>query len=196
MSMSMSKSQSKSQRKNAWRARRREALRMEQCTSIASTDIATTNASADIATSSEKNVMTTWALAVIKWYCSLWQWSKTTPHMTRHKQRRFKSLFFFSSNYKGIFDQWFKLGRFCYSIAGIHKNTTDGYGIFKETNRVVYDFMDPTLGRYVLTASGSFYRLMDHNYKGTKEEFSVEQEKRSDFIQFVFLHGSPPRKPV
>lgn len=186
---------SKSQRKNAWRARRREALRNESdnCPALVKEEHVRPE-KVEVLKNADSKAMTAWALAVIQWYCSLWEWSKATPHMTRHKQRRFDSLFL-TGNYKGIFDQWFKSGRFCYSIAGMHKDTIGGHGVFKETNRVIYDFVDPTLGRYVWTASGSFYRLIDHNWKGSKEEFSVEQEKRSDYMQFVFLHGAPPRKP-
>lgn len=185
---------SKSQRKNAWRSRRREALRNDSKVSQVALPTVIEEGQSEVAADDPSPVMTAWALAVIQWYCSLWEWSKATPHMTKHKQQRFNSLFL-HGNYKGIFDQWLKSGRFCYSIAGMHKDTIHGHGVFKETNRVVYDFVDPTLGRYVLTASGSFYSLMHHNYRGTKEEFTVEQEKRSDFMQFVFLHGAPPPKP-
>ena len=187
-----------SQRKNAWRSRRREALRNgagKDRPPISANQACKLDAEAEIV----RARMTKWALAVIQYYCTLWDFAKITPLMTRHKHNRLKDLIGLG-NYRGIFDNWIKAGgHICYYIDGVHKDHLIAHGTRKETSMVQYDFFDtaygPT-GRYVLTNSGSFYHLHNHTYNGTPEEFSIEQEKKHNLMQFRILYGVPPRRPT
>lgn len=116
--------------------------------------------------------------------------------MTTHKQKLLKDSLMIG-NYKGIFDHWTKAnGHIRYNIEGHHKDFLDARGVWKRTTFIKYDFCDETLGRYVLTTSGSLYRLEKHLTKGTPEEFSIAQEKASDMITFRVLNGPCPRRPV
>lgn len=188
---------SKAQKKNAWRARRREAIRngTEAKPCIVKHDV--TAESVQFSKSVGRNELIEWALAVIQYYCMLWEFAKASPLMTTHKQKIFKDLF--TSHdicTKGIFDKWTKAnGHFCYNIRGYYKNSWFAHGLLKETSMVKYDFCDETHGRHVLTMSGSLYILHDHCTKGTPEEFSIAQEKRSDLIKFRVVHGPSPRRP-
>jgi len=193
--------QTKSQRKNAWRSRRREALRHEEATWPLASTRQPRKQDADSrekAHTSDKQAQVLWALAVIKYYYNLWDFAKSTPLMTKHKYNRLNHLMLFG-NYRGIFENWIKAGGYIsYYIQGLHKEHLTAYGINKSTNTVAYDFFDPTYGspgRYVLTNSGSFYHLRNHMHKGTSDEFSIEQEKKYSLIQFRIIYGPPPLRP-
>ena len=139
-----------------------------------------------------------WALAVIQYYCNLWDFAKRTPLMTKDKYNRLKHLMLFG-NYRGIFEDWIKAGGdICYYIEGLHKEYLTAYGTVKSTSMVAYDFFDPSYGppgRYVLTKSGSFYHLRNHKHDGQPEEFSIEHEKKYSLIQFRIIYGVPPLRP-
>lgn len=190
---------SKAQKKNAWRTRRRESLRnsAEDRSCIVKHDSDLNAETCRFKQSVDKKKLIAWALSVIQYYCILWQYAKASPLVTRHKQKLFKNLFLFG-NHKGIFDNWTKSsGHICYNIEGYHKHFLSANGTWKQTSIVKYDFCDcdETLGRYVLTISGSLYALRDHRTKGTPEEFSVAQEKKTDLIKFRVVHGLCPRRP-
>ena len=185
-----------SRRKNAWRTRRREAIRNgaeAQPSCIVENDLAVE--SSRFSKSVDRNELIAWALSVIQYYCMLWEFAKASPLMTTHKRKLFKDLFTLG-NYSGIFDKWTKAnGYICYNIEGYHKDFLSAHGTWRGTSTVKYDFCDEILGRHVLTMSGSLYSLQDHSTKGTPDEFSIAQEKRSDLIKFRVVHGPCPRRP-
>ena len=193
--------QTKSQRKNAWRSRRRTALRNEKESCCKGGTVQQKEPDANRmkeARRSDVQAQVSWALAVIQYYCMLWDFAKITPLMTKHKYNRLNNLMLFGK-YCGIFEDWTKAGgHICYYIEGLHKEYLTAYGFEKSTSLVEYDFFDPAYGlpgRYVLTKSGSFYHLRNHVHDGTQDEFSIEYEKNHCLMQFRMIHGPPPPRP-
>ena len=138
-----------------------------------------------------------WALDVIQYYVSLWDFAKVTPLVTIHKKKLFSHLMS-SDSYGGIITDWIKAdGYIDYRIEGILKKTIDANGRLVHTSSVTYEFYDESYGigsRSVQTADGTYYML--HEHYSRDKNISVSLEKKLDLIKFRVIYGVPPIRPV
>jgi len=163
----------KAQKKNAARTRRRERRAPEREQQV-------------IQKQREK-----WALAVIQWYCQLWTFLKATAWMNPHKKAKLVALV--RKGWDGEFDNWCKAdGYVWFRISGNLRRTTEPTrSYYLSSSGVEYEFYDQNMGHFVLTTSGSFYKLGKRAMIDDKE-ILLESDKKSDIVMFHFLNGRPP----
>jgi hypothetical protein len=160
----------KSQNKNAWRSRRRAALREERSVNE------TPNALATVRVENMRCLQSR-AIRVISKYVSWWMFCKATPFMNAHKRTRLRELLAHTP-IRGKIESWVKAnGYFYLSIEGVLE------GKRVETSSVLYDLVDELSDRrFVLTSSQSFYELGTSGWND--EPLSSAKEKENELQLF------------
>ena len=125
------------------------------------------------------------ACSVIEWHVAWWHHVKSTPFMNSHKMKLLDKLLseHLILKSKSIIYNWCKTRGFLYSIIGeLGKRCV-------ETSPVKYQFVRGN-EVYVLTRSGTFYKLQDHHC----DLHDIQQEKRMTKIRYLIIEPRP--KPL
>lgn len=159
------------QRKNAYKARRRAAVAEER-------ERAREDASRRVC-----------ALVVIQWWVSWIKNAWHTPFMTPRKRRKLTRLLT-SQPVRAVVHRWCKVGYFLCSVRGRIDSTAVVLPVYDEE----YTAVDAhgRVRRYVLSSNRELYELAGHGTGSVGQAFGVLEERTCKWQMYTHVMGRPP----